>query len=112
MGSLRTRMTLSVFVIVLGAVAIVTPGGLTSLDQSLRDKALRDLGRTARRSSQPVDRAIDRGETVGQIGRLVRDASDQANARVTLLGVARTPTGPETYPRADSARSHPGDLQF
>src|SRR4051794_1261084 len=112
MGSLRTRLTLWVFVIVAGAVAIVTLSVLASLEDALRQQALRDLSRSAHRYSAPIDRAIDRGETAGRIGRLVREASDQANARVTLLGVAQTPNGPETYPRAGTAGPGVRDLQF
>jgi two-component system, OmpR family, sensor kinase len=113
MGSLRTRLALSVFVIVLGVVAIVALGTITALDRSLRAQALRDLSRSAHRYSQPIDQAIDRGAPAGRINRLVRDAADAATARVTLLGVYRTPAGLQTFVKSDSTRQvEIRDLQF
>src|SRR5947209_1763196 len=110
--SLRTRLALTVFLIVLAVVGIVALGVLASLDQSLRDQDLRELRASAHRYSPPIDQAIDRGATAGRIEDLVRDAADAATTRVTLLGVARTPNGPETYPRAGSTRLDLRDLQF
>jgi signal transduction histidine kinase len=113
MGSLRTRLALLNFVIVLGAVAIVTLGAITALDQGLRNEALRELRRSAHRYSAPIDEAIDRGAPAARINRLVRDAADAATARVTLLGVARTPAGVQTFLKSDSTREvEIRDLQF
>jgi signal transduction histidine kinase len=101
------------FVIVLGAVAIITLGAITALDQALRDEALRELRRSAHRYSPPIDQAIDHGESAARINRLVRDAADAATARVTLLGVARTPAGVQTFLKSDSTRQvEIRDLQF
>jgi signal transduction histidine kinase len=113
MGSLRTRLALLTFVIVLGAVAIVTLGVVTALDQALRDETLRELRRSAHRYSAPIDQAIDRGAPAARINRLVRDAAEAATARVTLLGVARTPAGVQTFLKSDSTREvEIRDLQF
>jgi two-component system OmpR family sensor kinase len=113
MGSLRTRLALGVFLIALGALAIVALGVLASLDQTLQDQRLRQLRDAARSYSAPVDRAIDRGEPASRINTLVRDAADRATTRVTLFGVARTPKDVQTYVKSDSTREvEIRDLQF
>ncbi|WCB97027.1 hypothetical protein DSM104299_05798 [Baekduia alba] len=113
MRSLRTRLTLSLFVIVLGAVAIVSVGVLKSLDGDLRDAALEQLMTTARINSRGIDIAIDRGDSARHIDTLVRDAADQATARVTLLGLYSNPGNLRTYPKSDSTRQvEIRDLQF
>ena len=80
MRSLRTRLALSVFVIVLGALAIVALGVLRGLEDSLRDTRLRHLQEQSRQYSRAIDRAIDRGATQGRIDMLVRDAADQSTS--------------------------------
>ena len=104
MRSLRTRLALSLFVIVLGAVAIVAVGVVRALDARLRDAALEQLLDTARRTSRGIDTAIDRGDSARRIDTLVRDASDSATARVTLLGLYSNPGELRTYPKSDSTR--------
>src|SRR3954469_7847986 len=113
MRSLRTRLALSLFVVVLGAVAIVSVGVLKSLDNDLRDAALKELMMTARVNSRGIDTAIDRGDSARHIDTLVRDAADQATARVTLLGLYSNPGSLRTYPKSDSTRQvEIRDLQF
>jgi two-component system, OmpR family, sensor kinase len=113
MRSLRTRIALIVFSTVLGALAIVGLGVLHSLDGALRDESLRNLQQESRRFSWAIDRAIDRGASQGRIDRLVRDAADQTTSRVTLLGIARTPGGIESYIKSDSTEQvEIRDLQF
>jgi two-component system OmpR family sensor kinase len=113
MRSLRTRLAVSVFVIVLGAVAIVTLGGLSSLDEALRNQSLRDLRAIGLSASRPIDVAIDRGEPAGRIDAVVRDAADSATARVTLFGVYRRSGALQIYPKSDSTRQvEIRDLRF
>jgi two-component system, OmpR family, sensor kinase len=113
MGSLRNRLALLVFVIVLGAIAIVYMGVVPSLEASLRDEALHQLRDSGRRYAPGIEQAIDRSEPARQIDALVRDAADDATARVTLLGVARTPRGVQTFLKSDSTRQvEIRDLQF
>jgi signal transduction histidine kinase len=104
MRSLRTRLTILVFLIVLGTVGVLALGVLSSLEQALRDQKLRDLERSAHRFSAPLDRAIDRGAQTREINQLVRDAADAATARVTLLGVARNGRRIGTFLKSDSTR--------
>jgi two-component system OmpR family sensor kinase len=113
MRSLRTRLALSLFVIVLGAVALVGVGVIKGLDAALRDQALGELMTTARRGSRGIDTAIDRGDSARHIDTLVRDAADATTARVTLLGLYSNPGELRTYPKSDSTRQvEIRDLQF
>jgi two-component system OmpR family sensor kinase len=113
MRSLRTRLALSLFAIVLGAVAVVGLGVLRGLENQLRDEALKGLMHQAKRSSGGIDTAIDRGDPATKIDRLVRDAADSATARVTLLGLYSNPGELRTYPKSDSTRQvEIRDLQF
>ncbi|HWH96143.1 MAG TPA: HAMP domain-containing sensor histidine kinase [Baekduia sp.] len=113
MRSLRTRLALSLFVIVLGAVAVVGLGVVRSLDTDLREAALNELLDTARRTSRGIDTAIDRGDSARRIDALVRDAADSATARVTLLGLYSNPGELRTYPKSDSTRQvEIRDLRF
>jgi two-component system OmpR family sensor kinase len=104
MRSLRTRLALSVFVIVLGTVAIVTLGVMTSLQDALRNQALRELQADGRRYSRSIDAAIERGASAGRINGLVRDAADASTARVTLLGMYRQAGDLKTWFKSDSTR--------
>jgi two-component system, OmpR family, sensor kinase len=113
MRSLRTRLALSLFVIVLGAVAIIGLAVLRGLSDSLRDAALRNLQQSAQRYSRGIDTAIDRGDSARKIDTLVRDAADSSTARVTLLGLYSNPGELRTYPKSDSTRQvEIRDLQF
>jgi signal transduction histidine kinase len=113
MRSLRTRLALTLFLIVLGAVAIVGVGVVRALEGDLRQTALDQLLDTARRTSRGIDTAIDRGDSARRIDTLVRDAADAATARVTLLGLYSNPGELRTYPKSDSTRQvEIRDLQF
>jgi signal transduction histidine kinase len=111
--SLRTRLALSLFVIVLGAVAIVGLSVLRGLSDSLRNKALQNLAVQAQQYSRGIDTAIDRSNSAPRIDMLVRDAADNATARVTLLGLYSSSGELRTYPKSDSTRQvEIRDLQF
>src|SRR3954465_14363781 len=113
MRSLRTRLALIVFVTVFGAVLIVGLGVLRGLEGRLRDEGLHNLQRQSLQYSRAIDHAIDPGATQGRIDILVRAAADQTAARVTLLGVYRTPGEVQTYIKSDSTREvEIRDLQF
>jgi two-component system OmpR family sensor kinase len=102
MNSLRTRLALLMLVIVVGTLAIVTLGVLTRLEDELRDQALIELRDDGLRYSRAVDAAIDRGDPMARINRLVSDASDAATARVTLLGTYRRAGELQTFFKSDS----------
>jgi two-component system, OmpR family, sensor kinase len=111
--SLRTRLALSLFVIVLGAVAIIGLGVLRGLSDALRDEALENLQMQAIRYSRGIDVAIDKGDSARRIDLFVRDAADNATARVTLMGLYSNKGDLRTYPKSDSTRQvEIRDLQF
>ncbi|MCW3002111.1 MAG: histidine kinase [Conexibacter sp.] len=113
MRSLRTRLALSVFLIVFGTVAIVTVGALHSLETALRQQALHELQTDGERYSRTIDAAIDRGASAGRINGLVRDAADASTARVTLLGMYRQAGDLNTWFKSDSTRQvEIRDLRF
>jgi signal transduction histidine kinase len=113
MRSLRTRLALAVFVIVLGTVTIVGVGVMRSLQDSLRHQALRELQADGQRYSHAIDAAIDRGASAGRINGLVVDAADGSNARVTLLGMYRQAGDLQTWFKSDSTRQvEIRDLRF
>src|SRR5262249_37118941 len=94
-------------------VAIVGLAVLRGLGDSLRDEALRNLEAQAQRYSRGIDVAVDRGDAAGRIDLFVRDAADNATARVTLLGLYSNPGELRTYPKSDSTRQvEIRDLQF
>src|SRR3954453_22032637 len=101
------------FLIVVGAVAVVGVGVLRALDGDLRDAALDQLMATAQRTSRGIDTAIDRGDSARRIDTLVRDAADASTARVTLMGLYSNPGSLRTYAKSDSTRQvEIRDLQF
>ncbi len=113
MRSLRTRLALSLFLIVLVTVGIVAFGVLRSLSDGLRQEALKSLLMSAQRYSRGIDTAIDHSDSQGRIDMLVRDAADSATARVTLLGLYAVPGELRSYPKSDSTRQvEIRDLQF
>lgn len=110
---LRTRLALLVLVIVAGAAAIIYVGVVATLEGALRNETLRVLGNDARRYSGNIARAIETGQDSERIDALVRAASDAATARVTLLGLARSPDGLQTFLKSDSTTEvEIRDLQF
>jgi two-component system OmpR family sensor kinase len=100
--SLRTRIALLVFGIVLGSIAIVYLGVVPTLEASLRQQALDNLVVKASRYGPSIVRAVNRNEDVKRLDERVRDAQDAANARVTLLGINLDTHS--TWPRSDSTR--------
>jgi signal transduction histidine kinase len=102
MRSLRNRIALLVFCIVLGSIAVVYVGVVPRLESSLRDEALRGLSDAAHRYGPQIETAVNRSEDAHRIANRIRDVADAAGTRVTLLGVNRA--GPETFLKSDSTR--------
>jgi two-component system, OmpR family, sensor kinase len=98
---------------VIAAIAIVYLGVAPSLESSLRDQRLDSLAGAAERFSPPIRRALDASSNVRVVDRRVRRAADVSGARVTLLAVTPTQTGPELELRSDStAEVDIADLRF
>jgi signal transduction histidine kinase len=110
---LRNRLALLGIALVAGAIGIVYLGVVPTLEGSLRGRALDGLAAEARRHAGAIEQAVDRGDPARRIDRIVRDAADATTARVTLLGIARTPSGLQTFLKSDStAEVEIRDLQF
>ncbi len=113
MRSLANRLALIFFLITLGAMTIVYVGVVPNLESSLVSDRSDRLGRAAARSTPAIAAAIDSNAPVAEVDRLVRQAADQANARVTLLGVNRGSFGTQPFVKSDSnANADIHDLEF
>jgi len=106
MGFIRNRLALRLALlfgaIVLGAIAVIFFYVVPQLESTLREEKLRSLQTAARDYSRPVIRAIENQVTAKRLDIAVRNASDQANARVTLLAVGTRGGAPFPYVRSDS----------
>src|SRR3954453_18405929 len=100
MRSLRWRLSLLFFSILLAAVAVIYVYVVPQLESSLREQKERALATDARLYSRPLTLALQRDASNRRVQTLVRRASDRAGARVTLLGVSRGTLGVQTYPIA------------
>jgi two-component system, OmpR family, sensor kinase len=109
--SIRTRLTLLVFLITSAAVGFVYVYVVPPLERNLRDQELERLGDDARRYSNPIVEARDRD--IATVRGIVTRVGDRANSRVTLLRVSRGSLGLQTEVVADSAGpGAPRGLQF
>ena len=113
MRSLRWRLALLFFSILLIAVAVIYIYVVPQLESSLRDQKERALATDARLYSSSLVNAVNNDTSNHRIQGLVRRASDRAGVRVTLLGVSRGTLGVQTYPIVDSTSAAGlADLQF
>ena len=113
MRSLANRLALIFFLITLGAMAIVYVGVVPNLRSSLVSDRSDRLDRAARRTTPPIAEAIDSNAPVAELDRRVRQAADEANARVTLLGINRGSFGAQPFVKSDSnANADIRDLEF
>ncbi len=109
--SLRLRLSLIFSAIALAAMGFVYIAVVPGLESSLVADKLSDLSTAARLYSGPTERATRSGVDVETLDRVVRSASDQANARVTLIGVNRG-TELQTFVKSDSSSQVKIDLRF
>jgi signal transduction histidine kinase len=113
LGSIRTRLALGFLVVALVAVGVVTLYVLPSLQDQLTNQKLRALAQAARTYSGPLRQAIGSNVDEKAVDDEVRAAADNANARVTLLGVSRGTEGLSTYVISDSTQEVDiSDLSF
>ncbi|CAB4915130.1 unannotated protein [freshwater metagenome] len=105
MQSLANRLALLFLLITLGAMAVVYVGVVPNLESSLVDDRARRLEAAAQRLSAPVREAIDASLPVAILDQRVRQAADQAGARVTLLGIRRSAGTIERFVKSDSNAS-------
>ncbi len=113
MRSLTNRLALLFAAITLAVLLVVYVYVVPPLQSSLRDQQLANLLTAARSYSPPIERSINSNADVRTLDARVGAAGDAANARVTVLGVARGTEGLELYAKSDSSNSGASsDLQF
>jgi signal transduction histidine kinase len=113
MRSLRNRLALIFFVIMLTAIAGIYLYVAPQLESSLRQQKLRGLAASADGYSAPLTRSIGTSVDKAGVTRAVRQAADRSGARVSLFGVSQGTQGVQTYPIADStARNDTGNADF
>ena len=108
--SIRTRLTLLVFATGLAAIAVVFFYVTPQLESSLREQKLESLAAAA---DDYAPRLRDTTISEKELNARVRSIADQANARVTLLGVSDGSEGLRTYVVSDSTEEvEIRDLEF
>ena len=96
MNSIRNRLVLLIFAITAGAVGFVYLYVVPQLESSLTAEKLRRLEDQSREAEPALERALLRGASQEEISELVRQISQQTDARLTLLAVEGI--GPEAAP--------------
>jgi signal transduction histidine kinase len=113
MRSLRNRLALIFFAIMLTAIAGIYLYVAPQLESSLRQQKLRGLAASADGYSAPLTHSIGTSVDKTGVNRAVRQAADRSGARVSLFGVSQGTQGVQTYPIADStARADIGSADF
>lgn len=111
--SIANRLALLFFAITLGAMVIVYVGVVPRLESSLTDQRTGQLAADAQRLRGAIEKKLAEAAPVGQIDLAVREAADQANARVTLIGVGNNGQGTAPFVKSDSdLRSSIDNLVF
>jgi len=111
--SIRSRLALAFLLIALVSVGVVMLYVLPSLQERLQQQKLDSLSRAAATYTRPLREAIGSNVPEKEVDREVRTAADQANARVSLLGVTRGTEGIGTYLISDSTEEvDVSDLSF
>jgi two-component system OmpR family sensor kinase len=95
LNSVRNRLVLLFFAITAVAVGFIYLYVVPQLRESLTAEKLQRLEQAGTAESQRFARAMSRGESEARLRRLIRDASQKTDARVTLLGVRPTASGPQ-----------------
>ena len=111
--SIRSRLALAFLLIALVSVGVVMLYVLPSLQERLQEQKLESLSQAAATYTRPLREAIGSNKDEKEVDREVRTAADQANARVSLLGVTRGTEGTGTYLISDSTEEvDVSDLSF
>ncbi len=100
--SIANRLALLFFAITLGAMAIVYAGVVPRLESSLTNQRTGQLAADAQRLRSGIEKKLAEAAPVGQIDLAVREAADEANARVTLIGVGNSGKGTAPFVKSDS----------
>jgi len=87
--SLRNRLAFLFFAITLAAIAVLYLYVVPQLQSRLRDEKLSQLELAAQQSVAPIVATLGEDVSTEQVTKVVRAASDAANARITLLRIGR-----------------------
>jgi two-component system OmpR family sensor kinase len=105
MRSLRNRLAFLFFAITLAAIGVLYLYVVPQLQSRLRDEKLSQLQTSAQQTVEQIAATVGGERTSAEVRRIVRAASDTANARVTLLRIGRV--GGELIPSAITDSSDP-----
>jgi two-component system OmpR family sensor kinase len=94
MNSVRNRLAMLFFVITAAAVGFVYLYVVPQLRSSLTAEKLNRLEEVGVEESGRLADAMRRGDSEADVRRLVRAVSQRTDARVTVLAVRESPTGP------------------
>src|SRR6185312_926722 len=89
MRSLRNRLAFLFFAITLAAIGVLYLYVVPQLQSRLRDEKLSQLELAAQQTVQPILSTLGKNISNAEVTKVVRAASDTANARVTLLRIGR-----------------------
>ncbi len=87
--SITYRLALLFFAITAGAILVIYFYVVPQLESSLTSEKLDGLKRDTGSYSAPLQRAIGRDVSAGELDRLTRGIAEQADAGVTLFGIPR-----------------------
>jgi signal transduction histidine kinase len=93
-GSLRNKLALLFFAITAAAFSAIYFYVVPQLESNLQDQNLADMRRVAAASRPTLERLMRGDVKAKALDRQVRSVADAADARVTLLGVQQSLTGP------------------
>jgi len=91
--SVRNRLAILFFLITAAAVGFIYLYVVPQLRSNLTAHKLQRLEDVATTESPRLDRAMRQGASQSEVRRLVRDAAQRADARVTILGVSPSSEG-------------------
>jgi len=103
MRSLRNRLAFLFFAITLAAIGVLYLYVVPQLQSRLRDEKLSQLELSARQTIEQIQAMVGADRSIAEVTRVVRGASDTANARVTLLRIGRVGGLPAPSTIADSS---------
>jgi signal transduction histidine kinase len=85
---------------------------LPALTDSIRRSALDELAALAEGERPQFEKALSTGKPAPALSALVERTADRHTARITLLGIASSAIGSQTFVKADSAAKYGSELQY
>ena len=95
LNSVRNRLVFLFFAITAAAIGFIYLYVVPQLRSSLTAEKLSRLEEVGTEQTQRIAAAMDRGDSEGRVRRVLRAVAQETDARVTVLGVRQTPSGPQ-----------------